>query len=95
MSCQYIIHSMCWRETASSLLNVRVWLYLASSVTPVMCVFGSLIESQALSSSSLFITSSSWARANRILSASAATLEQTKKDITKLLAHTHIWPLYN
>lgn len=53
--------------------------YLASRVTPVMCVFSSLIASQALSSSSLFITSSNWARASKIRRASAATLNHKKK----------------
>lgn len=50
-------------------------VYLASSVTPVTCVLASFMESQALSSSSLFNTSSNWARANRIRSASTATLK--------------------
>lgn len=41
-------------------------------------MLGSLIASQALSSSIRLMTSSNWARANRILRASAATLEQHK-----------------
>lgn len=41
-----------------------------------MCVLGSFIASQALSSSSLLDTSSNWTRANKILRASAATLKQ-------------------
>lgn len=52
-----------------------------------MCEFGSFIASQALSSSSLFITSSNWARANKIRRASAATLKH-KNNYTKLLAKT-------
>lgn len=53
-------------------------VYLASSVIPLTCALGSLNASQALSSSIRLMTSSNWARANRILRASAATLEQHK-----------------
>lgn len=53
-----------------------------------MCVFCSFIASQAFSSSSLFNTSSNWARANKICRASAATLkDQNKHNPPPLIYH--------
>lgn len=69
--------------------------YLANSVTPLVCVFCSFIASQTFSSSSLFNTSSNWARANKIRRASAATLkkQQAKSHLvnTFIYLYRRIW----